>query len=569
MSVSLTPSMVKKLTVSGVIKDSKGIPKYDPNPDLSQYRLRGLKQDHGEYHRMYTYDGTVRGVNRLIQMEISRADFQFEYRPDESEEERLVRVSCEAMLGINDGEASFPGGLRELVKGAALKTVYGISPFEVCWDYREQMEVDRPDDEFDEEAAAEEATKAKTPPPPPPAPVMDKDGKAVPPPPPDPADMPEVTPVKPEEKPEVVIRMEERICPSQIRWIAPWSIDGWIVDKTDTIKSMVQIQQITENSKLAVAVKDGTSQVGNSYRYEKDVLVPIEKMLIFNHDAVGGNIEGAGMCRSAWAYFRAKMDTLLRNQSTLDKMTDGLFVVEEQGDKDGAWKTVSATDQRELGLGIDAITGGLTNRLWVPHGAKAVPYWPAVNEPNHVESYKYYDYMILVSSLAGVLGLGQTAAGKGLSDGFMVILYHMIEDICLDICDTINGNGHPWTGLIANYIKYNFPDFKGRKPKLTPGQIAFQDMQTLTDTLSKAQQFLGLTQDERDENGYRRIMRLGRRGVKQLRKARKEAAGAAKSASGGSPQPQGGQAAPSQTDKGNNPNQSKKKAGDGSDNEAK
>lgn len=557
VSVPIPAGLAKKLTISGVIKDAKGVSKWDPNPDLTQYKLRGLKHDHGEYHRMYVYDGTVKGVNKLVQCEVVRADWQFEYRPDESEDERMVRTSCEAMLGLGDNRASFPGGLRGLIKTAAMSTRYGFSPHEVCWDYKELMEIDRPDEEMsdeDRQKEADEATKAKTPPPPP---EVDGEGNVKP------AKPEPVEPVEPIPKPEVQIRMEERLCPVEIKWVAPWSVDGWIVDKTDTIKSLVQIQVATSNEQMQKAIKDGISKIGSSVTTEKEVIVPIDKMLIFNHDAAPGHIEGAGMCRSGWAFYRAKMDTLLRDQASLDKLSDGLFIVQEQGDKDGAWKVVSATDQQEMGYALSAVRSGRTNRLWVPFGLEVLPEWPAGNNGSNLENYRYYDHMILVSALAAVLGLGQTAAGKGLSDGLMIILYHMIEEIADDIASVINGDGNPWTGLIEKYVAYNFPDFVGRLPKLIPGQIAFQDVASFVETITKGQQFLSLTQDARDENDLRRKLRMSRRAFKELKASRDKAA--AKSGQS----TQGGQAPPSQTEKGNERNMSKKKGGDGSDNEKK
>lgn len=118
---------------SGVNRDSNGIPIFDPNLDLSQLVLRGFKYDHGQYHRMVVYDGTIRGVFSFISGEILRAGRRLKEMPNRNPQEEAAYRIAELICGLGDDRSTIAGGLTGIIRHACLKVIYGFSLVEIGW----------------------------------------------------------------------------------------------------------------------------------------------------------------------------------------------------------------------------------------------------------------------------------------------------------------------------------------------------------------------------------------------------------------------------------------------------
>lgn len=133
---SVDPSVVGLLGKTGILRDSDGIPCYDPNPkSMHPYKARGLGLDHGELHKLFFYDPVVFGVFSLMMVEVLRAEWFITTHRDETDLEKQKRELLESMFGINGRKGIMGGGLRRLIFHLFWAQLYGFSITEQSFDY--------------------------------------------------------------------------------------------------------------------------------------------------------------------------------------------------------------------------------------------------------------------------------------------------------------------------------------------------------------------------------------------------------------------------------------------------
>ena len=471
----LPTKAVRELGRTGVLRSSDGIPLFEPNPDMHPFLARGIVTDHGEYHRMWTYDGIVSGVYTVIRTEILRGDWHFNIHDKPTGEEEKALKILEWVFGMDDKGGTIQGGLRGIIKHACLMLIYGFSLLETVWG-------------------------------------------------------------------DKVLNGATYRVPIRAKWRAPWSLYRWIYNRDDLI-AVTQSVQSTFDNRFSLGKDSGRSEV----------VIPLDKCLLFQHMATDGNPEGRSLFRSCYLYYRAKLDTLRRDQAAQDRLFEGIFIVKEMGDKDGPFKSISKLDATRIKDMLVALREGRTNRIVVPYGVELVIDWPTFDMPSRLEEYKYFDHQIMTCAAATILGLdASAAASRGLSDGLGAIAYHVIQGFADDMLDVLNGDGNIYTGLIKRIVDVNIPNFKGRYPRLLADGIEFQDLEKLTKTLREAVQFLLVTPDEQDEQDYRRMLGLRVHSLEKIKTARDKVASRHGQSQQGDQRPQNaplkpGEATPNET----------------------
>jgi hypothetical protein len=306
------------------------------------------------------------------------------------------------------------------------------------------------------------------------------------------------------------------IVPTEFQWIAPWSIKGDVIENDEPVaiwqRTINAEDQLPEGYTLSAAWA------------ETDQLIPYTKILHFTHRFINGNMRGRSMSRPAKVWVDCKLGTVKRDQFAQDTLFGGIITVKETGDDKGRYRTISKVDSYRLRETLNAFTKRLTNRIGIPFGIDVKVDFPNFDAPNHIEELKYYDHQILVACLCSLLGMDSTNANRSLSDGITAIAYHLIERFADEIAAVINGNGYSWTGIVQKTIRSNFPNYKGRFPKLRAVGISMQDVEKETKTNAHATQFTLLTPDAKDEMRDRKRRRMRQSSEEQINKNRKEVA---------------------------------------------
>lgn len=118
----------------GIIRDGRGLPLIDPNPDMTPIKAWGWLFDHGVLHRL-SYDNIINAVYEFFLCEILRAYWEFEEWDDATEEETEVRHFMNRVFGFDDRESPIRGGFSGLIEAASLMFHYGFSDVERAFDW--------------------------------------------------------------------------------------------------------------------------------------------------------------------------------------------------------------------------------------------------------------------------------------------------------------------------------------------------------------------------------------------------------------------------------------------------
>jgi len=141
----ISRSSLTRLSDSGVIRDSLGLPMIDPNEEMRPYIARGYGFDHGELHRVLYYDPVVMGAFTFIAMEAIRAVYDLEELEDMTEEEEQLVGLLRHAYGLSGYTSTIKGGMEDLVFHAIHKVIYGFSLVESVFGVVSHWDMDPPE----------------------------------------------------------------------------------------------------------------------------------------------------------------------------------------------------------------------------------------------------------------------------------------------------------------------------------------------------------------------------------------------------------------------------------------
>lgn len=454
----LTPGEVDLLSRHGVIRGRDGLTHMEPNPELAGVRGRGLFDDPGEYHRMVTYDGMVRGVDFVITMNIMHARRVFDPPGDPTAEELAIHSVLSRWSGLVDESSQqqstgiLHGGMARLYRHFALAHRYGSSTVEHDWQTH---------------------------------------------------------------------RIDGQLytLPTRWRWIAPWSVNRWLYDAQDNI---VALEQVVQRDPGGGRRNVGRSTDRSVDREQRFIIIPYNRCIHHMPLAIDGNQEGEPLYRAAWGWYRATMDSVKQDLRMQDRLIDGMTVFEELGGPSGVAAEVSDEDlDAMLDSYVTWLEGDIA-ALWVPYGVGINHTWPSQTSSFSEERLKYYDAQKLMSLGAMLFSLaGSHAASRSLEEGMARIMYKVIGQLAQQIDDTINGQpGVPGTGLFRRAASANFDIDTHRLGSVRSVGIEHQDINSMISSMSRAAQFLLYTPEAEDELLFREAAGLRRSSLDEIREAR-------------------------------------------------
>lgn len=278
--------------------------------------------------------------------------------------------------------------------------------------------------------------------------------------------------------------------PVDAAWRAPWSIDRWYYEG-DRLVGMGQAAY--DANSMAVGLR----------------FIPIDRCILWVNDYVDGNPEGTSMLRAAYIPWRAKKDTILRQQTAEESLYGGTVTVAQTPGPDGKpYRGASKEDEKVWKEKFPEWVDGDIAWFKVPFGWEVRRSHPEFEIPSRVEELKYYDHQIFLVGLASLLGLDASrAAGRALSDAQAAVLYNAIHGKAVETVDFVNGREDiPWTGAVRTVCDENFvTDEEFRYPRIVPFGIEHQDLSQLTDSIAKGNQYRALTWGVDDELLYRKV----------------------------------------------------------------
>jgi len=124
---------MRDLGASGVLRDSHGLPIYDPSPDMRPIEARGLYANYGVLHEMLYGDGAIAGTFALIAREITRAHYRVWSPVDATSDEKMAAELVSKYFGLDDSQSWLDGGIRRLLFQSCFSFAYGFSLFETTW----------------------------------------------------------------------------------------------------------------------------------------------------------------------------------------------------------------------------------------------------------------------------------------------------------------------------------------------------------------------------------------------------------------------------------------------------
>lgn len=355
------------------------------------------------------------------------------------------------------------------------------------------------------------------------------------------------------------------LVPDRVEHRHPSSLNRWIYEQN----VLVGIEQV-------VQAETGEGWGGEFTRRglqsaEKEFIeIPIEKILMFQHLALDGNPEGRSLLRAAWPWYKAKMDTTLRDQRGQDRLIDGMTIFRELAPDEGGFGTLTEEDiDAAIDLYMDWHDGDVPF-FYQPRGIGVEHSWPAWEAPPPTERVEYYDNQILMSIGAPVLGV---LAGEARARDFEEVakaMYASVQSMADSLANTINGiPGIPWTGLIPKLCDANFPtEDDTRYPQIRAAGVSFQDVERMVKVLALAEQFLLYTPTAEDEFLFREGVGLKRTPIEELEKRReemRERAAGGQSSQKGTQGSQGTQATPESVRSGGSGDESEEEEGEDDD----
>jgi len=444
---------------------------------------RGLFDDMGEFVRMMKNDGTIRGWFFWILRNLMRARWILDEPENPTEAERSAHELCARYFGIEDNDFG-SSGEQGMMRGGMLRLVmHAAQKFLFGF------------------SAMEYAWEVRQ------------------------------------------VNGGDYWLPTRIEWRAPWSFNRWIYFDDELVGWEQVIQRRPEG--LNAGSRENTPR--GTDKEKQFIVVPIDNMLIFQHMALDGNPEGESMFRAAWPWYKAKINTVKRDQRGQDRLVDGMTIFKELGTKDGVFEELSEPDIDEaIDLYVEWYSA-MIPFLWEPFGLEIKHEWPANEMPPPTERVEYYDKQILMSVGAPMIGALAGDAGARDFEQVTKTLSNSLEQMGQDIAGTLNGvPGVPWTGLIRRICDVNFDtsdDF--RYPELRVSSISFKDLGEVVRILSRAEQFLLYTPGAEDERMFRMLMGLQKKSLEEIEKAREaQAQKAGQASQQGTQGGQGGQATP-------------------------
>lgn len=247
------------------------------------------------------------------------------------------------------------------------------------------------------------------------------------------------------------LRRDRRIHLRKLAWRSPSTVVDWLVDETGGPRGINQ-QLMSDKGGI--------------------VEIPIEKLLIFSHDAEGSDIRGTAMLRAAYKHWWYKQGMESVDAVAKEKRGMGIDVMNIDS-------TATQADQEKAEAALQTLRSHQRNFLVVPRDVAEyeIQGIGASSVLSTLESIEYHDLRILRAMSAEILamvGQGSYAMRKDTS----AMLLYLIEGIGRIVTTTHNKY------LIPQMVQYNFGE-QEKYPQLAHAKLDVREIAAYADALSK------------------------------------------------------------------------------------
>lgn len=241
----------------------------------------------------------------------------------------------------------------------------------------------------------------------------------------------------------------------------------------------------------------GIRQQAFSDGFTSDVIIPVEKLLVFVNEQEGADFRGTSMLRAAYKHWHLKEGLYLVDVIAKEKRGVGVDVAtlsenaseEDQNNSEAALQSIHAHDK----MWLTEIEGKFKYRIEGIGGGGVL---------DALGSIEHHDLRILRSILAEFLAMGAGSEGslamhKDKSSFFVMAL----KGVAVNILDTVNKH------LIPQWVDYNWPGVEVY-PQLTHSRLETRDVLQMAEAVSQLVASGVLTPDRGVEDEFRSIMEL-------------------------------------------------------------